>query len=183
MIKKWFLRRFSYVRELELDDLTKVLRRGLFFELLNREIQRAARGPLGSTHVGLLYLDLDRFKEFNDKYGHTEGDRYLRWVAGILLHISREHNLTVGRLGGDEFALFERAWDYDTCERISRNARAIEGLIFAKKLKIEGGAEVACKATVGYATTAEVGFNADKLIMAADHRMLSAKRRFRHAAR
>jgi diguanylate cyclase (GGDEF)-like protein len=74
----------------------------LFRERLERSFKVAKRSKMWRT--GLLYLDLDRFKQVNDTYGHTTGDVLLQEAASRLSRLVREVD-TVARLGGDEFAI------------------------------------------------------------------------------
>ncbi|HKZ72908.1 MAG TPA: EAL domain-containing protein [Steroidobacteraceae bacterium] len=84
------------------DALTKVPNRMQFHHLLQQAIARSLR----SGHaVALLYLDMDRFKEVNDTFGHGSGDRLLEILAERLSR-ALPKDTVVGRLAGDEFALF-----------------------------------------------------------------------------
>jgi diguanylate cyclase (GGDEF)-like protein len=84
-----------------LDTLTGLPNRALFNDRLSQSLIEAAR----HGHVlGLLLLDLDRFKEINDAHSHAIGDRVLLETADRLRHLLRDYD-TVSRLGGDEFSL------------------------------------------------------------------------------
>ncbi|WP_216870306.1 diguanylate cyclase domain-containing protein [Modestobacter excelsi] len=83
------------------DELTALPNRAHILDHLRLELRRARRSG-GS--VGVLMLDLDRFKEINDRFGHAAGDRALTWAAGRLRSAVRAGDL-LGRLGGDEFLL------------------------------------------------------------------------------
>jgi len=84
-----------------LDDLTRISnRRG--FEALGRQALEACRR--NGKPASLLYLDLDMFKQINDRFGHHEGDRALIVFARTLYDTFRDSDV-VGRLGGDEFAI------------------------------------------------------------------------------
>jgi len=84
------------------DTLTKVPNRMQFHHVLQQTIARALRS---SQVVAVLYLDMDRFKEVNDTFGHGAGDRVLEVLAERLTRAVPKET-TVGRLAGDEFALF-----------------------------------------------------------------------------
>jgi diguanylate cyclase (GGDEF)-like protein len=84
-----------------LDPLTGLPNRRLLNERLENAVHDAARD---GKHVGLLLLDIDRFKEINDSLGHDRGDQLLVQVADRLREIVRDTD-TVARLGGDEFAI------------------------------------------------------------------------------
>jgi diguanylate cyclase (GGDEF)-like protein len=85
------------------DPLTGLGNRVLFAEKLAEALtERPGRRRV--PDVGLLYIDLDRFKPINDTYGHDAGDEVLQTVAHRLLAQARAQD-TVGRLGGDEFAV------------------------------------------------------------------------------
>ncbi len=83
------------------DELTGLPNRRLFFERLNTFIQHGSRYR---TEFGLLYIDLDGFKEVNDGLGHASGDAVLSEVAARLNRTVRDSD-TVARLGGDEFGV------------------------------------------------------------------------------
>jgi diguanylate cyclase (GGDEF)-like protein len=84
-----------------LDPLTGLPNRRLLNERLDRAVGDAYRD---GHHVGLLLLDIDRFKEINDSLGHDRGDQLLIQVADRLRELVRDTD-TVARLGGDEFAV------------------------------------------------------------------------------
>jgi len=83
------------------DDLTGLPNRRAFDAFMNRELARASRGRAGGS---LAFLDLDRFKAINDRYGHAAGDAVLCHVANRLRPAARASDF-VARLHGDEFAL------------------------------------------------------------------------------
>jgi len=83
------------------DELTHVSNRRGFVRLAEHALSLCRR--LG-TPASLLFLDMDRFKQINDRYGHAEGDYALRSFAGLLTTTFRDSDV-VGRLGGDEFAV------------------------------------------------------------------------------
>src|SRR5271157_911550 len=83
------------------DGLTGLKTHGYFMEALDREWRRSTR----SGHMfSLIMMDLDRFKQVNDRHGHLEGDRVLEAVANLLKDRVRQSNV-VARYGGDEFAI------------------------------------------------------------------------------
>jgi diguanylate cyclase (GGDEF)-like protein len=83
------------------DPLTGCLNRRGFSERLEMELQHAEREQ---AEVSVIQLDLNGFKEVNDRLGHAAGDELLRWVGSTLQALLRASDAT-GRLGGDEFAL------------------------------------------------------------------------------
>lgn len=83
------------------DSLTELPNRALLSDRINQKIADADQ----NNHLfSLMILDLDRFKEINDSYGHTVGDQLLRQVAIRLESHIKSHE-TISRLGGDEFAI------------------------------------------------------------------------------
>lgn len=83
------------------DPLTQLPNRALFEDRLQQSLARARREQ---GMLALCFIDLDKFKEVNDQYGHAAGDLCLKKVAELLLHSVRETD-TVARLGGDEFVI------------------------------------------------------------------------------
>ena len=95
----------SYRRQLHslsfFDTLTRLPNRALFVERLR---EAGLEAGWKNHQLGLLILDIDRFKDINDSFGHGAGDSLLQEVAERLQHVLRGYD-TVGRLGGDEFAV------------------------------------------------------------------------------
>ncbi len=84
------------------DGLTAVYNRRAFDQKFINEVERAFRQDY---QLFLAIVDIDNFKEYNDKYGHTEGDKVLISLAEILKECTRDNVDMVFRLGGDEFAV------------------------------------------------------------------------------
>ena len=105
------------------DALTKIPNRMQFHHLLQQTIARALRS---GQVVALLYLDMDRFKEVNDTFGHGSGDRLLEVLAERLTR-TLPKDTVIGRLAGDEFALFVDGLPADADNRgpIAHLARSI----------------------------------------------------------
>jgi len=83
------------------DGLTGLTNHREFYVALRRELERARRY---SHSVSLLMIDVDNFKEFNDRFGHMEGDQALRAIANILKRCVRASDI-VARYGGEEFGI------------------------------------------------------------------------------
>ncbi len=95
-------RRIDYLERVsDQDSLLPVYNRRAFVRELSRVMAYSERY---STPSGVIYFDINSFKEINDKYGHAAGDAALRQVGQILMDQVRESDV-VGRLGGDEFGV------------------------------------------------------------------------------
>ena len=106
------------------DALTKIPNRMQFQHLLQQAIARARRVGQG---VALLYIDMDRFKEVNDTFGHASGDRVLEVLTERLTRVLVSEAV-LGRLAGDEFALFIDGLSSDAeeaGEQVSQLARTV----------------------------------------------------------
>jgi diguanylate cyclase (GGDEF)-like protein len=120
--------------------------------------------------VGLLFLDLNRFKQVNDSYGHAAGDRLLVEVSRRLLKVFREDDL-IARLGGDEFAiLLENLHDRDEMSRLADKA-----LSAIQRPYEFGGRLFYSGAALGIAVAPDDGTDPDHLIQLADAAMYAAK--------
>jgi diguanylate cyclase (GGDEF)-like protein len=153
------------------DALTGLPNRVLFLERLTTALPSARPG----AHLGVLFCDLDRFKEVNDTLGHAAGDELLRQVAARLRAVVRPGD-TVGRLSGDEFAMIlpslESAADaYGLAERVTT--------CFAEPFRLEG-TDVAVATSVGVAVLdAPDDGDAEQLLRTAD----AAMYRHKHGSR
>ena len=101
------------------DELTKLPNRRQAFDFFRKLSQRCIEN--GST-LACLIMDIDQFKQFNDTYGHPQGDKLLESVGTMLLHFSRRNGLQVGRIGGEEFMFF---WEEPNPARVYDIAEAI----------------------------------------------------------
>jgi diguanylate cyclase (GGDEF)-like protein len=149
------------------DSLTGLPNRRLFLEHLAVAIAAARRH---GTLVGMVMMDLDRFKEINDTLGHDLGDDLLVEIGRRLRQTIRESD-TVARLGGDEFAvLFESVAAPSAMEVAQRIGRALE-TPFAL-----GGVSIDVEASMGIALSPLHAEDAGTLMKNADIAMYQAKR-------
>ena len=158
----------------EQDRLTALSQRDPLTDLLNRagfeqSLQRQVDAGLGAT-LGLLYIDLDRFKPVNDRHGHAMGDRLLQAVARRLTALVRPTD-AVARLGGDEFViLLANAGALGHCDAVADKVVAAIAAPFdidAQALNIG--------ASVGVAFGIEPGADRGELIRRADAALYRAK--------
>lgn len=108
------------------DSLTGIANRRRFDEALANELRRAVRSQ---KPLALLMLDVDFFKNYNDRYGHLAGDDCLRTVAQILRTSSRRATDLAARYGGEEFAIIVAESESSHAMQLAENIRAaIESL-------------------------------------------------------
>ena len=153
------------------DTLTKVANRMQFQHLLQ---QTLARGLRSGRAVALLYLDMDRFKEVNDTFGHDTGDRVLEVLAERLIRAVPQAAI-LGRLAGDEFALCVHGLPAETDNRVAigQLARAILNEV-ARAFQLNQQ-EVFLTASIGIAFCPRDAENVIDLIRNADAAMYHAK--------
>jgi diguanylate cyclase (GGDEF)-like protein/PAS domain S-box-containing protein len=153
------------------DTLTKMPNRMQFQHLLQQAIARARR----SQHsLALLYLDLDRFKEVNDTFGHAAGDRTLEILSERLTR-NLSKDTVIGRLAGDEFAMFIDDLPMDVDNRASIGALARTLLDEISRTFYVNQQEVYLTASVGVAICPYDAENVIDLIRNADAAMYHSK--------
>ncbi|MFI5956851.1 diguanylate cyclase domain-containing protein [Cryptosporangium sp. NPDC051539] len=151
------------------DELTGLLNNSAFKLAMEQALDDAAEG---GYPVGLMFLDLDGFKQVNDVYGHEAGDDKLRLVSGVLRSTCRDRDV-VGRIGGDEFVVL--CSGVAGCEQVEAIARLIlTGISTAQPLG-DGPDHVGC--SIGIALAAPGAVDGRALLRRADVAMYVSKRR------
>ncbi len=149
------------------DSLTGLINRTLFTDRLDGAVARARRD--GSV-VALLFLDLDGFKEVNDRLGHPVGDALLRQAAERLVACVRESD-TVARLGGDEFTVI-----LEGGHRVEDAGQVATKILQALAVPYRVGAEeIVITSSMGIASYPLDGETSEDLLKGADIAMYSAK--------
>ncbi|MHB1091464.1 diguanylate cyclase domain-containing protein [Thiobacillus sp.] len=149
------------------DPLTGLANRRLFYDRLQQAIRHALRY---GGKVGILYLDVDRFKDINDLHGHYIGDAVLMEMAQRLQDCVRESD-SVARLGGDEFVvLLEGVEGRQDC--IAAALKVEQSLTHAARF---GDLHLEINASIGQALYPDDGSDEDALIRAADAAMYRVK--------
>jgi diguanylate cyclase (GGDEF)-like protein len=161
---------YEDLKKLELyavtDPLTGLHNRRLFSESFEKELNRARRY---SQPLGLVILDLHRFKEVNDKHGHPRGDEVLRATADTLNKALRTSD-SAFRIGGDEFALLLPQTDSAQALALSRRVETV----FAEMI-LPLQLEVPVSMDHGVAVFPQDAEQADQLIRIADERLYRQK--------
>jgi two-component system cell cycle response regulator len=148
------------------DAQTGLYNHGAIVEILRKEVSRAQREK---THLGVIMMDLDRFKSVNDQHGHMAGDAVLKEVARRLQSSVRAYD-SVGRFGGEEFIVVAPGCGAGTAKAL------------AERLRQCVEAEVIKHQTITISITASLGVScagggngADNILRAADEALYRAK--------
>ena len=153
------------------DTLTKIPNRMQFQHLLQQAIARAHRG---GTLLALMYMDLDRFKDVNDTFGHSAGDRTLEILSERLTRVVPK-GAVVGRLAGDEFAVFIENFEAATDPRPALAAIARQLLDDVSRAFFLNDTEVYLTLSIGIAICPDDASNTIDLIRNADAAMYHSK--------
>lgn len=156
------------VRLATIDSLTNICNRHHFLERADQEIKRARR--YGHSGLALLMMDLDHFKDVNDRHGHEAGDRVLAEMTARVLDMLRESDI-MGRLGGEEFAvLLVEAGDGEAV----RVAQRLRATLAATPVKA-GAASISYTVSIGVASLSEGDQGVADLLRRADQALYRAK--------
>lgn len=157
------------------DSLTGLLNRRALYEGANRELARAQRED---QPLSVIMIDLDHFKQINDRYGHLAGDQTLRQAATVLAKGLREYDL-LGRWGGEEFLMVLPGADVPESLAVAERLR---DEITRSRLRLADGREVAFRASFGVTTLPrrDTDLCFDTLVNDADRALYEAKRRGRN---
>jgi len=150
------------------DELTQLYNRRHFGEMLEKEMRRSARDD---RPLSLLLLDLDHFKEFNDRWGHTEGDAELSRVAGIVMKNVRSTD-SAFRYGGEELAVLLPSCPKNQALPVAEKIRAA---VNARPSRPATTEKPYTSVSIGIATFPEDGQAGRALVDAADAALYAAK--------
>ncbi|MBC7415058.1 MAG: GGDEF domain-containing protein [Herminiimonas sp.] len=148
------------------DNLTALPNRGLFYEVVARQMRTAARNK---STLSLLFIDLDGFKKINDQFGHAAGDEILRQVAARFGQLLRASD-TSSRLGGDEFAVALSDTEVERAEIVAK--KIVEGLSVPYMINSQ---LLHISASIGIAVYGGGDMSVETLVRAADDAMYVAK--------
>jgi len=155
-----------------LDALTGIANRRRLDDFMEQEWRRCVRA--GSTPLSLILIDVDHFKDYNDCYGHQEGDRCLRRVAGLLQGTLERSTDLVARYGGEEFCcIMPETHLIGAIHLAEKIQRGISGLsILHKKSKVSPFLTISMGVAVTIPTIAS---SSAHLLKEADRRLYLAK--------
>ncbi len=165
----YFAARISRKREqlVSLDTLTGLPNRMLFMDRLEQSLIRAKRY---STQIGVMFIDLDRFKRVNDTLGHASGDQLIREVARRLRETVRADDI-VARLGGDEFVVA-----ISDVVTLSSILQVVEKMLATVTVPYQlDEREIFCSCSIGISIYPHDGTSASNLLKNADTAMYHAK--------
>jgi diguanylate cyclase (GGDEF)-like protein/PAS domain S-box-containing protein len=167
---------FDWVqRQAVTDVLTNIYNRRGFFELGQREIERALRFH---RDLAAVMLDIDRFKLVNDRLGHAIGDQVLAEIARRCVEVLRRVDL-IGRYGGEEFAILLPETDLNAAARIAERLRTE---ISGTRIGTDRG-PLSVTISLGVATIHSTTNDLGSLLEAADSAMYAAKQAGRDCVR
>ena len=155
-----------------IDELTGLYNRR-FLEDYGRKLIAIARRK--ESPVGVIMMDLDHFKEFNDRYGHAVGDAALKRFAETAAANMRSTDV-IGRLGGEEFCCL---LSYTALEQAERVAERIRQQVEKTVVEIPGSFE-RTTVSIGVASTDPFGYDIYTLMRLADKAVYDAKRQGRN---
>ena len=154
------------------DRLTGLYNYGTFVDYLHNEITKVDRY---GGELSLLMLDLDHFKQFNDRHGHEAGNALLRHIGATIGSLVRDADVAA-RYGGEEFALLIRGDESQGYELAERLRRAVETVT----VEVRSGELVYSTVSAGIATYPAGAADEAELIEAADAALYESKRRGRN---
>ncbi|BCB95352.1 hypothetical protein JZK55_02740 [Dissulfurispira thermophila] len=153
----------------EIDGLTGIKNRRAFLKSLESEIHRAHRY---NKNFGVMMMDIDYFKQYNDAHGHPQGDVLLKLVTDIIVDNLRDTDI-VGRYGGEEFiALLPETCKEESITIAERIRTEIENYKFPRT---ETQPDGKITLSIGVSSYPEDGDSAEKIIQSADDALYAAK--------
>jgi diguanylate cyclase (GGDEF)-like protein len=180
----FLLQHHALIRQLveaaTIDAKTELLNAATWRRLAEGELERAERQH---TMTAVLVIDMDRFKQINDVYGHLAGDTALKAVGEALADELRGYD-AVGRFGGEEFVALLPGVDGPAARGVGeRVRRRIESLAVDVERRNGGTSLMRVTASIGAAAAPGTGSSLDDLLRAADDALYAAKDSGRNTVR
>ena len=156
------------------DELTAVYTKGYFMERLKEEYKRSVRR---GRSISLFMLDIDHFKDYNDKFGHTAGDIVLKILCQNLAEGLKDLSPIISRFGGEEFCVVIHGLEKEKIREVAENLRKrVESTkIVLRRQETNVTISIGVAYSSGEDTSGE-----DELILAADKAMYEAKQKGRN---
>ncbi len=155
------------------DGLTLLYTKGYLLDRMRDEFKRCIRR---SAPLSFLMLDIDYFKQYNDKFGHTAGDIVLKAISGIMRNVFSSASAIIGRFGGEEFCVVLPDVDKDKAFALAQQLReAIE----REKIVLRRQ-ETSVTVSIGVAALPADAADTDELLQKADRALYDAKQRGRN---
>ncbi|MEO8484471.1 MAG: diguanylate cyclase [Acidobacteriota bacterium] len=155
-------------REATHDRLTGIWNRGMILDELGKAVERARREH---TPMAVLMADIDRFKDVNDRHGHSAGDQVLQAVTTRMRGALRRYD-DIGRYGGEEFLIVVQGCDAALAHQLAERMRTA----VAEQPVVIGDGALSASVSVGVAWTNAAPASPDDLVNAADAALYRAKR-------
>jgi diguanylate cyclase (GGDEF)-like protein len=171
----WMIKRevdAELIRHARQDPLTGVANRRVIWQLAEARCGRA-RGE-----VGVIAIDIDHFKQINDRYGHGTGDAMLMMVAQVLTRNVRQGDV-LGRVGGEEFLILLAD---ETIAMRARLAERLRAAVADAAITLPDGQPLSCTISLGHAALALPGKGWEAAVQAADRALYAAKHGGRNRA-
>jgi diguanylate cyclase (GGDEF)-like protein len=155
------------------DELTRLYTRGYFMDRLKEECMRGLRQD---STFSLMMFDIDFFKDYNDKFGHTSGDIVLKSLSNAITYFLKDYSPIVSRFGGEEFCVILPSIDKNKAHKIADEIRVNIGkakIVLRKQ-------ETHITVSIGIASFPKDAKDAEELIIKADKAMYEAKNKGRN---
>ncbi|ORM73666.1 GGDEF domain-containing protein [Pantoea wallisii] len=151
------------------DGLTRLLNRSAFFEQF---VALAARCQQQQQPLAVIQLDIDHFKQVNDRWGHQAGDQALMHVAAVISHTLRRYDVA-GRIGGEEFCIVLPETTLSDAQAVAERIRI---RLAGKTILLNATTVFNVTLSAGVTSSEEQGdYNAERLQAVADRRLYQAK--------
>ncbi|MCM8780498.1 MAG: sensor domain-containing diguanylate cyclase [Candidatus Omnitrophica bacterium] len=155
------------------DSLTGLYTKGYFLDRLRQECKRYLRRL---TKFSLVMIDIDHFKEYNDKFGHTSGDLLLKQISQDIVSSLKEDSYIIGRFGGEEFCVILLDLDKKDAHNVAEDLRKkIGGKVISLRRQ-----KTNVTVSIGVATFPDDAKDEEELILKADRALYEAKQRGRN---